>query len=89
MLGWALIAPGPYTRRAALRRAAGEAFGLLAGAVLLLVVAGLIEAYATPHFPAPVRWSIAGLSALFLIVYLGFAGTELHDEQRIIGLLTP
>jgi uncharacterized membrane protein SpoIIM required for sporulation len=74
LLGWALIAPGRWSRRDALRRAAGEAFGLLAGAALLLVVAGLIEAYVTPHFSKSVRWSVALGSAFMLAAYLGFAG---------------
>ncbi len=83
MLGWAVIAPGPYTRRDALRRVAGEAFGLLAGAALMLVVAGIIEAYVTPHFPAPVRWSVALLSAGCLIAYFGFAGRR---PDRVTGM---
>lgn len=74
MLGWSLIAPGRRTRREALRQAAGAAFSLLAGCVLMLIVAGLIEAYVTPHFSATVRWSVAAGSALFLVGYLGFAG---------------
>jgi uncharacterized membrane protein SpoIIM required for sporulation len=77
ILGWSLIAPGRLPRRDALRHAAGDAFGLLAGSVLMLIVAGLIEAYVTPHFAAPVRWSVAAASALFLIGYLGFAGRGL------------
>src|SRR5262249_49843384 len=44
ILGWALISPGQFTRREALRRAAGDAFGLLGGAAVLLVIAGHIEA---------------------------------------------
>jgi uncharacterized membrane protein SpoIIM required for sporulation len=76
MVGWALIAPGRLPRRDALREAAREAFGLLGGAAVMLVVAGCIEAYVTPHFPAWVRWSVAGLSAVFLVLYLGFAGRE-------------
>jgi uncharacterized membrane protein SpoIIM required for sporulation len=74
MLGWALIAPGQLSRRDALRQAAGEAFGLLAGAAALLVIAGLIEAHVTPHFPAVVRWSVAGATAVLLAAYLAFAG---------------
>lgn len=74
MLGWAAIAPGPYTRSDALRRVSGDAFGLLAGAALMLIVAGLIEAHITPHFPALIRWSVAGASALGLVLYLGLAG---------------
>jgi uncharacterized membrane protein SpoIIM required for sporulation len=74
MLGWAVIAPGPLPRREALRRAAGDAFGLLAGCAVMLVVAGIIEAYVTPHFGQPVRWSVALLSGCLLAAYLGLAG---------------
>jgi len=74
MLGWALIAPGRLPRREALRRQAGDAFGLLAGCAAMLVIAGLIEAFVTPHFSAGVRWSVAGASALCLVAYFGWAG---------------
>jgi uncharacterized membrane protein SpoIIM required for sporulation len=76
MLGWSVISPGRLTRGEALRAATGEAFGLLGGAVLLLIVAGLLEAYVTPHFPAVVRWTVALLSAVLLAAYLGLAGRE-------------
>jgi uncharacterized membrane protein SpoIIM required for sporulation len=83
MLGWALINPGRQPRRSALQRAAGEAFGLFGGAVVLLVFAGLLEAYVTPHCPAAMRWSVALLSAAGLILYLGFAGSSrLTRSQR-------
>ena len=74
MLGWSVIAPGRFSRRDALRRAAVDAFGVLGGSVLLLIPAGLIEAYVTPHCPAPVRWSVALASTVFLVAYLGGAG---------------
>jgi uncharacterized membrane protein SpoIIM required for sporulation len=74
LMGWNLIAPGPFSRRDALRRTAGDALGLLAGAMGLLVIAGIIEAYVTPHFPAPARWAVAGASALLLVVYFGWGG---------------
>jgi uncharacterized membrane protein SpoIIM required for sporulation len=73
LLGWAVLAPGDSTRAAALRRAAPDAFGLLAGAAAMLVVAGLIEAYVTPHFGQPVRWAVAGTTAVLLATYLGLA----------------
>jgi uncharacterized membrane protein SpoIIM required for sporulation len=76
MLGWAFIAPGTQTRQAALKGAARDAFGLVGGCILILVVAGLIEGYITPHASAAVRWSVAGASALFLLFYLGLAGRE-------------
>jgi uncharacterized membrane protein SpoIIM required for sporulation len=71
-LGGALVAPGVYTRREALRRAAPDAFGLLGGAAVLLVIAGHIEAYVTPHFPQPVRWAVAALSAVWLVAYVAW-----------------
>jgi len=74
LLGWALLAPGDAPRSAALRRVAPDAFGLLAGAAAVLVVAGLIEAYVTPHFGQPVRWAVAGATAVLLAAYLGLAG---------------
>jgi uncharacterized membrane protein SpoIIM required for sporulation len=76
MLGWSLIAPGTLSRKDALRRSALDAFGLLGGAALMLVVAGIIEAHVTPHFSQPVRWSVASASALALVLYFGFAGRE-------------
>jgi uncharacterized membrane protein SpoIIM required for sporulation len=90
MLGWSLIAPGELPRRDALQRAAGDAFGLLAGSALLLVVAGMIEAHVTPHFPAEVRWPVAGASALFLMVYFGWVGRrEGPVGARDAGLAKP
>jgi uncharacterized membrane protein SpoIIM required for sporulation len=74
LLARAVIAPGTLTRREALRRAAGDAFGLFAGACAMLVVAGVIEAYVTPHFGQPVRWTVAGVSAVLLAAYFTFGG---------------
>lgn len=74
MVGWSLIAPGDWPRREALRRAAREAFALLGGACLMLVLAGILEAYVTPHFPQPLRWAVAATSALLLTFYLMLGG---------------
>jgi uncharacterized membrane protein SpoIIM required for sporulation len=74
VLGWAVIAPGTLPRRDALKNAAPDAFGLLGGSVMLLVIAGLIEGHITPHAPVSVRLCVAALSALFLVVYFGFCG---------------
>jgi uncharacterized membrane protein SpoIIM required for sporulation len=97
MLGWSLIAPGRLPRKEALRRAALDAFGLLGGAALMLVVAGIIEAHVTPHFPQTARWSVAGVSALALVLYFGFAGRQraqkspspLGGEGRMALTTTP
>jgi uncharacterized membrane protein SpoIIM required for sporulation len=74
LIGWALIAPGERPRKDALSAAAADGFGLLAGAVLMLLVAGVIEAYVTPHCTAAVRWAVAATSAVALVLYFGLAG---------------
>jgi uncharacterized membrane protein SpoIIM required for sporulation len=82
MVGWAVISPGQLPRRDALRLAAAEALGLLGGAAVLLVVAGTIEAYVTPHFPQSVRWTVAVLSALLLGGYLTLAGRGAGSQSN-------
>lgn len=82
LLGWAAISPGRYARADALKRVSGDAFGLLGGSALMLVVAGLIEAHITPHFPAAVRWSVAGASAVFLGLYFGLTGRRSDQPTK-------
>src|SRR5262249_41171565 len=82
LLGWALIAPGELSRRDALRARSRDAFGLLGGAILMLVVAGHIEAFVTPHFGAVVRWGVALASVVFLAMYFGFAGRKRDKADR-------
>jgi uncharacterized membrane protein SpoIIM required for sporulation len=81
-LGWALLAPGNLARRDAFRAAAPDAFGLLGGSVLILIVAGVIEAFVTPHFGATVRWSVAAGTGLLLTLYLGLAGRRAQWGAR-------
>jgi uncharacterized membrane protein SpoIIM required for sporulation len=76
VIGWALVAPGELSRREALRQAAPDAFALLAGATVLLVIAGHIEAYVTPHFPQPIRWCVAIISGVCLAGYLLWGSRE-------------
>lgn len=72
--GWALVAPGARPRSDALKSAAKDAFGLLAGSLVMLVFAGIIEAYVTPHYPAEVRLIVAGTTAILFGSYVAFAG---------------
>jgi uncharacterized membrane protein SpoIIM required for sporulation len=78
-LGWAFFAPGRLTRGEAYRAAAGDAFALLGGAILMLLVAGIIEAFITPHFDATVRWSVAVGTGVLFAMYVAFAGRG-HPE---------
>ena len=81
-LGWALIAPGPMGRSDALRHASRDGFALLGGSILMLVVAGIIEAFVTPHFGAPVRWSVAIGTGVLFTLYVLFAGRGRNIQQE-------
>jgi uncharacterized membrane protein SpoIIM required for sporulation len=76
MLGYALINPGPYTRGTALKLAAREAIKLVMGVVLLLIPAGLIEAFLSPavEVPAAFKLLFAAVVGTFLYAYLFLCG---------------
>jgi uncharacterized membrane protein SpoIIM required for sporulation len=82
LLGWAILAPGEVSRATAMRKAAGDAFGLFGGAAAILVVAGLIEAFVTPLAPAIVRWCVIVLSTVLLLAYLFLAGRKAPGERH-------
>jgi uncharacterized membrane protein SpoIIM required for sporulation len=74
LLARAIILPGNQTRRESLKNISGDAFRLLAGCIAMLVVAGILEAYVTPHFSQKARWTVAISSAVFLVIYFGLVG---------------
>jgi len=69
------LAPGPQGRLVSLKRAALEALQLVMGAALMLTVAAFIEAFWSSSTPdAQVKYSVAALLWLFVILYLSFMG---------------
>ena len=75
-LGWALIAPGRMSRRAALVAAGRDAVRLVLGAAFLFFAAALIEAYWSPlklADPMP-KYAVGGGLWALTLAYLGFAG---------------
>lgn len=75
LLAAALLIPGTRTRRAALAENARRAIKLVAGATMLLVVAGAIEGFISPipWWPFAGKLAVSGATAVLLYVYLRLA----------------
>jgi uncharacterized membrane protein SpoIIM required for sporulation len=75
-LGWALIAPGRWPRSEALRLAAAQSVQLVAGAILLLLIAAFIEAYwsSMTYTSANVKFAVGGALWLLVASYFVYAG---------------
>jgi uncharacterized membrane protein SpoIIM required for sporulation len=79
-LGWSVIRPGLFTRRAALLLAARRAAQLLLGCIPLLVIAGTIEGFISPSaLPLAVKLAVSFASGALLYSYLLLAG---RDRKR-------
>lgn len=74
-LGWSLVAPGPWPRLEALRRAARECLPVIHGVFLLLVLAAAVEAFWSPRpFPSPVKYGVGATLWLLVLTYLWRGG---------------
>lgn len=79
-IGWAMLRPGPVSRKDALFLATREAFTLVIGAAPLLVVAGLIEAFISPLFNPLYSILAATLSGALMCGWLLGKGRRNKDE---------
>lgn len=70
----AWVAPGPWTRRHAMRIESRRAFAVLAPVFPMLLVAGWIEGYVSPHAPPAVRVAVAVLSGVALLAWALLGG---------------
>jgi uncharacterized membrane protein SpoIIM required for sporulation len=68
------LAPGPWSRRTALRRGATRSWALLAPVFPLLFFAGLIEGFVSPHAPTPARLAVAATSGVALLAWALLGG---------------
>lgn len=87
MLGWAMLQPGLLRRRDSLALAARAAVRLIVGCVPLLVLAGAIEGFISPHetLPWPLKWGVGLGSGFLLYTYLFLGG---RDRPLRIGANT-
>ena len=93
VLAYALLVPGVYPRRVALIRAGKDALILILGVALLLVVAGIVEAFFSPlNIREWYKFVVAGVLLLLLYGYLLLAGRRTKDEEEQAApdkLMTP
>ncbi len=74
-LGASIIAPGNLRRVDSIRLAGATSLRLFAGAVVLFVIAAIIEGFITPSgLSVSVKLGFAALTVIGLVFYLGFAG---------------
>ncbi|RMT80298.1 stage II sporulation protein M [Pseudomonas viridiflava] len=79
-LGWALLAPGRFTRGEALRIAAQGSVQLIGGVIMFLLIAAFIEAYwSSMTWPTPLIKYLVGATLWALVgTYLTLAGRTTH-----------
>lgn len=79
-LGWALLAPGRWPRSEALRLAARQSVQLVAGAILLLLLAAFVEAYwsSMTSIGSSLKFAVGGGLWLLLASYFALAGRGRH-----------
>lgn len=74
-VGRAMAFPGDGAVLDAAREAGGRAAVVMAGVVIMLVIAGLLEAFARQLIePTPARFAIGGAMLALWLAYFGFAG---------------
>jgi uncharacterized membrane protein SpoIIM required for sporulation len=78
-MGWALVAPGAGTRRAALAAQARPAMAVVLGTAPWLVVAGLVEGYVSPA-----GWGGAGPYAVGLALGLLYWSLVVWRGRRVV-----
>ena len=82
LMGRAVVAPGPEGRLATLKAHALEALQLVMGAALMLLVAAFIEAFwSSAPFAPGVKYGVAALLWLAVILYLSFAGRSSRGSR--------
>ncbi len=79
-LGWAVISPGPYSRGAALQRAAHTGVPVLYGSAVMLFIAAGLEAFwsSSVSIPPVVKLGVGCLGWLLVAAYFLWVGPRGH-----------
>lgn len=81
IIGHALIAPGSLPRLMALKQRARQALPLVMGAAFMLLIAAFIEAFwSSSSLSAGIKYTVAGLFWILVLLYLGLAGRRAHGS---------
>ncbi len=90
MLGQSVIRPGMLSRADSLRRAGMEAARTIVGVGGMLVAAAIIESYLRQsHLSTTARFTFAGGSALFWLLYITFGVVRERTEQARTSIAEP
>ena len=81
----AWVAPGPWTRRHAMRLESARAWRLIAPVFPLLFVAGLIEGFVSPHAPLAVRLATAVGTGVALVLWVALGGRGARAAEPASG----
>lgn len=75
-LGWAVIAPGNFSRKQALINAGRKSMLLMYGAIFLLIIAAFVEAFwsSSTSIPPTVKYWVGIAGWLLVVFYLVFMG---------------
>jgi len=83
LLAHGLVFPGSQTRMDSLRERGKDAAVIVIGAVMMLFIAGLIEGiFRQTVTSVPIRYTVAGTTALWWIFYFGFVGRRRDRKTR-------
>ena len=83
-IGYALVAPGPYTRGTALRAAARVAVQLLYGAAAMTACAAFVEAFWSPRRALPVELKY-GVGIALWVAWLAYFALAGRGRRRTDG----
>ena len=85
-MGFALIDTQGFTRIASLRRAALRAVPVMSAAVVMFLLAAMIEAFLSPSAaPYPIKAGMAVLSTGMLMFYFVILGYAQRETDRAVG----